>query len=65
MTIQSFWNGEPSRAVTSTAYLTGETAAELYGKMQAKAIQWWHSENPGTTMGKPVVLHWSFTKNAL
>ena len=65
MTIQSIWNRQPSAAVTHTAVIAGETAAELYAKMSTETMQAWGRQNSGTSMGVPVVLHWSFTPNAL
>lgn len=68
MTIQSIWNREPSAAVTYTTLVSGETArtaAELYRVVHAEAMDAWGKANYQTSMGKPVVLHWSFTLNAL
>lgn len=61
MTIQSFWNGQPSAAITHTTYQRAESAAELYGIVHARTMEAWRKQNPQISMGTPVVMHWSFT----
>lgn len=68
MTIQSIWNRQPGAAVTYTTLVSGQTvrtAAELYAIVHAEALDAWGKTNYQTSLGEPVVLHWSFTPNTL
>lgn len=68
MTIQSMWNREPSAAVTLSTVLDAvdyTTAQELYDLMYDHTLRQWHRENSGTSMGKPMVVFWSFAPNVL
>ena len=59
MTIQS--NSAPSDVLTRTAVLPGHDAQQLHDLMYVTAVEAWRVEHPGTTMGDPVVVHWSFS----
>lgn len=59
MTIQSFWNGEPSAAVTRAVVLNARDTQQAYDLMYVTVMEAWRVENSHISMGTPVVMLWS------